>query len=87
MPRTNVFWLHFILIRLLESVDLRKPALRGRNRASDDDIANYKIIERLEKEINPCTKRGKNFAKRWIPESAADVVQWAEAEGLFWTLR
>ncbi|KAI5817178.1 hypothetical protein BZA77DRAFT_245542, partial [Pyronema omphalodes] len=85
-PKTNIFWLHYILNILLTKMGLSRPAARGRYAASEQEQEAYKRLEIIGKGIDPRKKRfaGKgNFGGLRI-ETAGELVQWAVEEELIW---
>ena len=81
LPRTNVFWLHYLARRLIEEVGLEKPATRGKRKTSEQEIACYKQLERIEKALDPKSKnsssKSKSFGKLQKPYTSATDVEMA----------
>lgn len=77
-PRTNVFWLHYLINLLLTKMGIPKPAARGRNAASETEKECFKTLEVVGKAIDP---RKKRFGKLFTIESAGALVKWAVEEG------
>lgn len=77
MPRTNLFWLHYLTNILLCKSGLSRPAARGRYAASETEQKCFKQLEVIAKRIDP---KKKTFGKQVTLESAQDLVEWAVCE-------
>jgi hypothetical protein len=77
-PRTNIFWLHYLINILLTKMGIPRPAARGRNAATETEMEFFKQLDAVGKAIDP---RKKNFGKGPPIESARQLVAWAESFG------
>ena len=77
IPRTNIFWLHYLTSILLTRMGIPRPAARGRNAASQTEKDCFRQLETVAKTIDP---RKKRFGKGPTIESAGNLVEWAKAE-------
>lgn len=76
-PKTNVFWLHYLADILLYKKGIPRPAVRGRNRTSEEEREAFKRLERVWMGLNP---KKKKFGEE--VGSAMEVVKWAIGEGI-----
>jgi hypothetical protein len=85
-PKTNIFWLHYILNILLTKMGLSRPAARGRYAASEEEQEAYKRLETVGRGIDPRKKRfgGKGAGGGIQIETAGELVQWAVEEEMIW---
>ncbi|KAA8907348.1 hypothetical protein FN846DRAFT_889905 [Sphaerosporella brunnea] len=77
-PRTNIFWLHYLVNILLTKMGIPRPAARGRNAASPIEMECFKCLETVGRTIDP---RKKSFGKTSPLQSAQELVAWAEGNG------
>ena len=79
VPRTNVFWLHYLTNTLINKMGIPRPAARGRNAASEKEKECYKQLDTVHRLIDP---RKKRFGNVTI-EAAGDIVAWAVDQRFF----
>jgi hypothetical protein len=73
-PRTNIFWLHYLINILLTKMGIPRPAARGRNAATEREKECFKQLDTVGRAIDP---RKKNFGKAAPIESTQQLLDWA----------
>jgi len=79
-PQTNVLWLHYLARRLLAQCGLTKPALRGKRKGSEQEVAFYHKMLAIEKAIDPKSKNTTGKARTsksvlHVHKCAVDVAE------------
>lgn len=88
LPKTNVFWLHYILHILLSQKGLPRPSgtsrRAGNSGLSEEEEKAYRDLEKISRAIDPRTRR--NAGRRGVEEGdiscAEELVYWANNLGL-----
>jgi hypothetical protein len=89
LPKTNVFWLHYVLHILLNEKNLSRPLGSSRRAVSnpgmsEEDQKAYRDLEQIYKMIDPRKRRyvGKGGDECRDISCAEELVWWAENEQL-----
>ncbi|RPA80825.1 hypothetical protein BJ508DRAFT_415092 [Ascobolus immersus RN42] len=88
LPKTNVFWLHYILHILLNEKELTRPAGSSRRGAGNSGLPEaderaYRDLDKIFKTIDPRRRRyARGGEEQQDISCAEELVWWAENEGL-----